>query len=97
MKALAKLIYKSTHVRPTNSKKQIEGRTSDLHPPDSKLERWMVDPEWVPVGDPAVFTFLKDSVPGDQIRAIMKDALCTWNRSSQVLTIGNGGGEDWES
>ena len=84
-------------MRPTNSKKCIEGPTSDLLPPDSKLERWMVDPEWVPVGGPATFTCLKDSVPSDQIRAVMKDALHTWNKSAQVLVIGYGGGEDQES
>ena len=84
-------------MRPTNSKKRIEGPTSDVLPPDMKLERWMVNPEWVPAGGPATFTFLKDSVPGDQIGAIVKDALHTWNKDHQVLVIGYSGGEDRES
>ena len=54
----------------------------------------MVDTEWVPVGGPITFSFLKDSVPGNQIGMIMKDALHTWNKSSHVLVIGNDGGED---
>ena len=56
----------------------------------------MVDPEWVLVGGPVNLTFLKDSVPGDQIGAIMRDALHTWNKSSRILATGDDGREDRE-
>ena len=54
----------------------------------------MVDSEWVPAGGPITITFLKDSVPSDQIGAIMKDALHTWYKDSQTSAIGYDGGED---
>jgi len=54
----------------------------------------MVDAEWVSAGGAVTLTFLKDSVPGDQIGVIMKDTLHTWNKSTQILAIGYDGGED---
>ena len=51
----------------------------------------MVDAAWVPAGGLVTCTFLKDLVPSDQIGAIMKDAIHTWNRTSQILAIGYGG------
>ena len=54
----------------------------------------MMDAEWVPPGGPITLSFLKDSVPSNQIGAIMKDMLHTWNKSSQISVFGNDGGED---
>ena len=52
-----------------------------------KLENWMVDAEWVPEGGAVALTFLNDSVPSDQIGAVMNDALHTWNKGAQTLAI----------
>ena len=45
----------------------------------------MVDTEQVPEG---ALTFLKDSVPSDQIEVIMKDALHTWNKDTTTSAFG---------
>src|SRR5258708_3658446 len=87
---MARSIYKNHYVRPTNSKKRIEGPPSHLLPPDSKLEKWMVDPDWVPEGGPVTITFTKDSVPGNQMGVIMKEAVRAWNKDCQTSEIGYG-------
>jgi hypothetical protein len=48
----------------------------------------MVDLQWAPEGGPAAVTFLKDSVPGDEIGAIMNEALRTWNKGAQAMVVG---------
>ena len=93
LKSLVCLVY-SHFVRPPNCKKQIEGPALNDLPPDMKLEKWMVDMKWAPEDGPVVFTLLKDSVSSDHIRAIMNEALHTWNKGAWILVIGHGNWTD---
>lgn len=54
----------------------------------------MVDLKWVLERGLATPTFLKNSVPGDQIGEIMKNALYTWNKESRASAIEHDQGED---
>ena len=48
----------------------------------------MVDPKWDPEDGPVTITFLKDSIASDHIKAVMNDAIHTWNKGAQILVLG---------